>query len=82
MRCQFCRQEDRSYLWQPELESFYLPGEHIRGFIALSIGDTCKEKIEAGEILPVRYRKVQYFASLDKGMTTVSRAQVIVDTDK
>ncbi len=65
--CSICKREEQSLVWQPELESFYTPGSHQRGFIALAIGEQCKQKLERGESLLVTYKRRQYMASI-KGL--------------
>lgn len=44
-------------MWQPELDSWYLPGWHIRGFASLRICDECKEKYESGETITVNRKE-------------------------
>jgi hypothetical protein len=64
-RCAVCKQESRTYLWQPELGEYalYLPGSHIRPFIAIPIGPACIERLKAGKMLSFTYRKATYHAN-------------------
>lgn len=56
-KCQCCRSNAASWMWQPELDSWYLPGWHIRGFASLRICDECKEKYESGETITVNRKE-------------------------
>jgi hypothetical protein len=62
-RCAICHNEARSFLWQPGLQSLYLPGSHIRGFVAIAIGDVCIQRMQSGETLEFTYRKMTYQAN-------------------
>ena len=62
MKCQICKQEEREYIWHPQLNHngefiFYFPGRHIRGFMAIGVGDKCIEKIQSGETMEFTYKK-------------------------
>lgn len=69
-KCAVCREETCTFTWQPTLGddtlTFYLPGNHIRGFIAVHIGDACIAKLRAGETVTFTHRKVQYWADNKK----------------
>jgi hypothetical protein len=65
IKCAICKQEPKSYLWQPELQSFYFPGSQCRGFISIAIGDRCYERVKDGETLSFVYRKVSCQANKD-----------------
>lgn len=51
-RCRICKENPREYSWQPfgpdePQRSFYAPGWHYRGFIAIPVCDECKRKIQS-----------------------------------
>jgi hypothetical protein len=61
-KCAICHNEARSFLWQPSLQSLYLPGSHIRGFVAIAIGDACIQRMQSGETLSFSHRGATYQA--------------------
>jgi len=67
-KCQVCKEEYAVHIWQPELGDkntlvFYRPGFHIRGFIAIHLGEQCKAKLEQGKTITFTYKKQQYLAN-------------------
>jgi hypothetical protein len=70
-KCAICKTNQQDYLWQPQLESFYLPGYQARGrFITVPVCNDCKEKIKQGESVQFVYKHQQYQASLKSLETT------------
>ena len=65
-KCSICKNETKTWTWQPDLESFYLPGNHIRGFAAIAVGDRCKAKIDNEETVELTYKQMK-FLSIGKG---------------
>ncbi|OLE53477.1 MAG: hypothetical protein AUG51_13010 [Acidobacteria bacterium 13_1_20CM_3_53_8] len=59
-KCSICRKETKTWAWQPDLESFYLPGNHIRGFAAIAVGDQCKGKIDNKEVVNFTHKKQRF----------------------
>ena len=69
-KCSICKQEPKVWSWQPDLESFYLPGNHIRGFATIPVGDKCKGKIDNKKSVIFTYKK-QRFQSNGRGWKLV-----------
>lgn len=66
MKCSICKQNERDYTWQPELDpAFYLPGSHIRGFMTVPICSECVEKVKSGETVIFTYKKEIYRGGLN-----------------
>src|SRR2546430_3515905 len=63
VKCQVCRQNEQGWSWQPDLESFYLPGNHIRGFKTIKVCETCRENIKAGEEVHYTYKGQEYIVN-------------------
>jgi len=63
MKCQICKENEKEWSWQPDLKSFYLPGNHIRGSIAIAVCNACREKIKAGDEVRYTYKGQEYIAN-------------------
>lgn len=80
MKCSICKQRERDMIWQPELQSsFYLPGYHVRGFMAVPVCEACKEKIKQGETVQFVYKKQEYVEErMRRGVNSLLRRKVCI----
>ena len=67
-QCHVCKQEYAVSIWQPDLDNettltFYRPGFHVRGFMAIHLGEQCKSMLENGETVTFTYKKQQFHAN-------------------
>ena len=61
-KCRLCKQEEREFIWQPELNYdgkflFPFPGYHTRGFMTVGICEKCMKRIQNGETFEFTYKK-------------------------
>lgn len=83
MKCSICKQNSRDWTWQPELGSFYTPGNHIRGFMTVPCCDTCRDKIKLGETVSFVYKHQEYRANASALVSVEARdkAQIYPDIE-
>lgn len=68
-KCQICKQNERTWTWQPfgpdesPTGSFSVPGSHYRGFPTIGVCDDCKENIENGVETHYTYRGQEYIVN-------------------
>jgi hypothetical protein len=66
MKCAVCNEKQAEWSWQPwgpdedHKQAFMLPGSHYRGFSVVKVCDCCKERIQNGEAVEVKYRGKAY----------------------
>ena len=75
-KCQCCKTNPHSWIWQPELDSWCLPGSHYRGFATIKLCDECRERYEDGEIITIAgtaYRHTPIVTVADVGVELLNK---------
>jgi hypothetical protein len=68
-----------------EKVTFTLPGSHYRGFPVVRVCEVCRTKYKSGKNLTFTHKKVEYNASLERGVreietyATVEEAEAAMD---